>query len=394
MAKRLKVTLLIESSREYGRKLQRQIAAYARAHGPWSFYRQERMVGEAGPAWLKNSGCDGIIARIENRKLLRQIQRVHLPTVDLIGRYTAKEIAVIATDQRAVARLGAEHLLERGFKHFAFCGFSGLYYSEERCRHFVEHLKKAGYDVGVYKGPRRHDTADFMAVEAKGLSDKESLAAWIDSLPKPAGLMACNDIRAQQVLDTCGEYGIAVPESVAVVGVDNDELPCDLCNPPLSSIELNSKKIGYDAAALLERMIDGYVPPAEKILVGPLGVVVRQSTDVSAVSDPDVATASHFIRQHACEGIQVEDVLQQVQLSRSTLERRFVKLVGRTPKAQILHVQLQRVKQLLTETDYSLAKIAEIAGFSYTENMCNLFKDKIGQTPGQYRKESQSPRVS
>jgi len=390
MARRLKIALLVESSRGYGRKLQQRIAAYARAHGPWSFYRQERVLGDAAPGWLEGSDCDGIIARIENRKMARQLQQMHVPTVDLIGRYDLEGIPTIATDQRAVARLAADHLLERGVRHFAYCGFTGLYYSEERLRHFVEYLGESGYEVSVGKGPRRHDQTDFLGIEAEGLFGKEELVAWINSLPKPLGLMASSDTRAQQVLDACGEYGIAVPDDVAVIGVDNDELLCELCNPSLSSVELNSQKIGYAAAALLERMIEGRDPPEARTLVQPLGVVARQSTDVSAIADRDVAAAVHFIRQYACDGITVEDVLRQVQLSRSTMERRFAGLVGRSPKAQILHVRLQRVKQLLVETDYPLAQIARLAGFSHVENMCRLFKNKTGRTPGRYRRESDS----
>jgi len=191
------------------------------------------------------------------------------------------------------------------------------------------------------------------------------------------------------VLSACGDCGIAVPDQLAVIGVDNDELLCELCRPPLSSVELNPQKVGYEAAALLDRMLDGKLPPAEQKSIPPLGVIARQSTDVVAIADADVASSVHFIREHACEGMQVEDLLQRVQISRSTLERRFARLLGRSPKAEILRVQFDRVKQLLARTDYPLAKIAQLTGFRHVENLCYLFKKKTGRTPGQYRNESQ-----
>ena len=148
------------------------------------------------------------------------------------------------------------------------------------------------------------------------------MATWVDSLPKPVGLMACNDLRAHQVLMVCSERNIAVPDEVAVIGVDNDELICELCHPPLSSIEQNPERAGYEAAALLDRLLDGKTPPVAPIVIEPLGVVHRQSTDVVAVGDADVAAAIRFIRTHACDGIRVGDSLAHVHTSRSTLDRR------------------------------------------------------------------------
>jgi len=229
-------------------------------------------------------------------------------------------------------------------------------------------------------------------VEVKGLLHDNALAEWIRSLPKPLGLMACNDLRAQQVLNACGAYGILVPDDVAVIGADNDDVLCGLSDPPLTSIDPNARRMGYEAATLLERMLHGHAPPTEKILVEPTGVVVRQSTDVLAIADRAVAKAVGFIREHACDAINVEDVCQQTRLSRSTLERRFVGLLGHSPKAEILRIRLQHVKKFLIETDHPLAKIAHLTGFTHVENMCKFFKSRTGQTPGQYRKEPQAQR--
>jgi LacI family transcriptional regulator len=214
------------------------------------------------------------------------------------------------------------------------------------------------------------------------------LVWWLQSLPKPVGLMACNDLRAHQVLMACDENDLAVPEEVAVIGVDNDEAICGLSRPPLSSIDQNAEEVGYQAAALLDRLMQGGAPPQEKLIVEPSSVVARQSTDVVAVADADVAAALHHIREHACDGLSVNELLASVAMSRRTLERRFASLLGRSPKDEIARVQVGHVKRLLTMTDYPLAKIAQLTGFGYVESMCVLFKNMVGQTPGQYRRQN------
>ena len=390
MVQRRKIALLVEWSRAYGRGVLRGIATYVRAHGTWKTYQTERRLCDAAPAWMRDWKGNGIIARIESQKLLKQIRRMDLPTVDLFEHGRTGGFPAVITDNRAIAHLAAEHLIERGLERFAYCGLPGIYSSETRSEHFVEYLTRARCEVHVYENPRQPDTTIISTAEDHELRYEETLATWVSSLPKPVGLMACNDLRAQQILTACGDRRIAVPDEVAVIGVDNDELICELCHPPLSSIEQNSEKVGYEAAALLDRMLDGDAPPRDPILVEPLGVVARQSTDIVAVGDAEVAAAVHFIRGHACDGIHVDDILQHVQISRSTLERRFAKLLGRSPKAEILRVQLDRVKHLLSMTDYPLARIAQLTGFGFTESMCYSFKHTIGRTPGQYRNESQS----
>jgi len=390
MAESRKIALLIEWSRAYGRGVLSGIATYVRAHGTWKTYQTERRLCDAAPGWMRDWNGDGIIARIESRRLFQQIRRMNLPTVDLFEHAEAGALPAVITDNRAIACLAAEHLIQRGLKHFAYCGLPGIYSSETRREHFVEYLKRAGYETHVYESPRQPDTTIISTAEDHELRYEETVATWVSSLPKPVGLMACNDVRAQQILMACGDRNITVPDQVAVIGVDNDELICELCHPPLSSIEQNPQSVGYQAAALLDRLIDGETPPAEPILVEPLRVVARQSTDVVAIGDACVTSAVHFIREHACDGIQVKDILRHVRVSRSTLERRFAKLLGRSPSNEISRVRLDRVKHLLAMTDHPLARIAQLTGFNYTESMCYCFKHTVGRTPGQYRNESRS----
>ena len=388
MSKRLRIALLIESSRAHGRDMLLGIAAYARAHGPWSFYCSERVISTAAPARLKDWRPDGIIARVESRKLCKQIKAMHLPTVDLCGIHKISGVPVIGTDHCATVKLAANHLLECGLQHFAYCGFAGLLYSDERSDHFVRHLTEAGYETSVYADSHPPHISNASTFEAKYLLRTELLLQWIRSLPKPVGIMACSDIRAQQVLDACGEGGIVVPDEVAVIGVDNDHVLCELSTPPLSSVDLNGQQAGYLAASMLDRMIrEGHVP--DKVTtIKPLGVVVRRSTDVLMIADVDVATAVSLIRERACSGIQVRDVLEVLAISPSTLERRFAKCLGRSPKAEIIRVRLREVQYLLAKTNLSLVEIAHRTGFNNVECICNLFKEKMGHTPGQYRRES------
>ena len=191
------------------------------------------------------------------------------------------------------------------------------------------------------------------------------------------------------MLDACRSAGLAVPSDVAVIGVDNDALLCDLASPPLTSVIPNAHRAGYEAAALLEKLMAGRKVPATAHLIPPLGVAARQSTDVLAVDDRDVARAVQFIREHACEGINVSDLLRTVPLSRRVLEQRFQKLLGRTPREEILHVRLARVRQLLGETDLPLYLIAERTGFEHVEYLSVVFKRETGQTPSEYRQETQ-----
>ncbi len=381
-----RVALLVEWSRAYGRGVLRGIGQYVQAHGHWRVYHTERKLSDAAPSWLQKWQGDGMIARIENRKLAAYIQQFNLPVVDLFEHKTPSSIPAILTDNESIARLAAEHLMERGLKQFAYCGLPGIYSSDERCRCFVRHLARAGYEVNVYTPARQRHKTLIAAGEDYELRREKTLASWLRSLPKPVGLMACNDLRAHQVLMVCGDSNLDVPEEVAVVGVDNDEVICGLSWPPLSSVEQSPEEAGYQAAAVLDRLMQGEASQGKSILVKPRGVVARQSTDLVAVDDPDVAAALRYIREHACNGLSVDEVWKHVSISRRTLERRFTALLNRSPRDEIIRIQLGHVKRLLAMTDYPLAKIAELAGFYHVESMATLFKKTVGQTPGQYRR--------
>lgn len=375
-----KVALLMETSNSCARALLRGIVSYIREHRPWSLYLSEHNRGDQPPRWLDHWKGQGIIARIENAAIADALRRVNVPIVDVSAARIIRSLAWFETDDGAIAHLAAEHLLERGFKNFAYAADERFNWSNWRCEHFQNCVRAAGRSCDVYR-PKR----GFSANEEEQVDD---LGNWIRGLPKPVGIMACYDFRGQQVLDICRRIGVAVPDGVAVIGVDNDDMLCELSDPPLSSVMPNTHRTGFEAAQLLDEMMSGKKAKGETHLIPPLGIGTRQSTDVLAIDDRNVARAIHFIRQHACDGIKVKDVLKAVPHSRRLLASRFKKLLGRTPHEEILRVKLNRVKQLLTDTDLPLEEIAERAGFPHVEYLSVAFRREVGTSPSAFRAEN------
>jgi LacI family transcriptional regulator len=375
------VALLIETSNAYARELLRGIRNYVRERGPWSIYLGEHRRGEAVPAWLAQWHGDGVIARIETKSIARALQKLNIPTVDVSAARYVESVPYAETDDAAIALAAIEHLRDRGFRHLAFCGDSHFRWSNNRQENFCRILQAQGLTGHLFPPQRRGTGAESWE------SLRRRLAQWIQELPRPLGVMAAYDIRGRQVLDVCRELGVHVPDEVAVIGVDNDELLCDFASPSLSSVRPDAARTGYEAAALLDRMMAGERIAAEAILIEPLGVVTRGSTDVLAIDDPDISTAVRYIRDHASEGIQVSDVLHKVPLSRRVLEARFKKLFGRTPHEEIERVRIERVKRLLTDTELTLEGISHRASFKHVEYMCVAFKRATGVSPGKYRQQ-------
>jgi LacI family transcriptional regulator len=256
-----------------------------------------------------------------------------------------------------------------------------------RGEHFARALAEAGRDCSLYQPAAKPGRPD------PWKSNDAGIARWIETLPRPAGVLAAWDGCAVQILQVCRRIGVVVPDALAVLGVDNDELLCDLADPPLSSVATGFQEIGYRAAELLDRMMAGAEVPPGPQPIRPLGVVTRQSTDMLAIDDRNVSEALRFIRERACHAIRVEDVLARVPLTRRVLESRFKRLVGRTPHAEIVHARLRHVEELLIETDLPLKSIASRTGFPHVQYLISSFKRNLGLTPGEYRLQNQpAPR--
>ena len=379
------VALIVETSSAYGRDLLSGVARFVRENGPWTVYLEPRSLNDPPPAWLEGWDGRGIISRASYPEFARLVRRLGIPTVDLNDQLPDGSLPSIRSDDEAIGRLAFEHLVERGFTHFAYFGFPIFGWSRRRGDSFAARVRGAGHTFHRYRHPQRASWGHQIPSWER---EMDGVARWIKGLPKPLGLMACNDFRGLQALDACRRADVAVPEEVAVIGVDNEPTVYELTYPPLSSVIPDARRIGYEAAALLARLMAGEAPGSSRVAVPPLGVATRQSTDVTALVDRPVADALRFIRENACRGIGVEDVLEHLQVSRSTLQRSFRKHLGRTVHDAILGVRLQRVRQLLVETDLPLPAIAQRAGFAYVEYLSAVFRRATGLTPGAYRRES------
>ncbi|MBN1123884.1 MAG: DNA-binding transcriptional regulator [Sedimentisphaerales bacterium] len=372
-----KVILLVETSRAFGRELLYGIARYSRSHGPWTFYKEtgglERSISK-----LKNWGADGIIMR--NPKRSEELTAMGLPTILVIHRREDNlPFPRLITDGVATARVAAEHMLDRGFRNFAFCGFDEMSWSTERADAFSEYLQKKGFQAFLYRQPKS---------KSKQTWDQEQpiLVQWLKSLPKPVAVFACNDDRALHVTEACKTAGLDIPEEVAVIGVDNDELVCDLADPPITSIALDTEMAGYRAAEMLDRMMQGQTKGLHDILVNPTHVITRRSTDIMAINDPEVAQAIRFIRSSVRHGIRVDDVAEAAALSRRVLEKRFRQILNRSVHEEIRRVRIDQIVTMLLETDLSIAEIAFRLGFPGVEHIARYFRKEKSMSPQEFRK--------
>lgn len=410
-----RVVLLMIPFTGYDRGLLDGIARYAQVHGPWVFYLSgdypevplpapdslsgafqwpeyvSGVVGQMPFPNLRRWRAGGVIARIQSAKIARKILSAGLPVIgiDLSEEQLADDnplsrISEIRADSHHAGRLAAEHFLERGFRNFAFCGYKGRIWSQQRHEGFSDRLRKADFSCVAFE-PRSHKRS------LSWNAEQPMVAAWLKSLPRPVAIMACSDIRGRQVLEAALVQGLDVPDDVAIVGVDDDHLICNLTNPPLSSVAFNLEQAGYRAAELLDGLMTGRIRQPKRIAVEALWVVSRRSTDVFATEDRHVSTALRFIRDHARETINVDDVVRRAGPSRRGLEIRFRGILGRSIRGEIQRARLTYAKQLLVETNLPTARIGVLVGFSNLPYLSNVFRRETGMTLAQFRRRTRVP---
>jgi len=265
------VALIIESALASGRRILEGVAQYVREHGPWSLYFTPRNIDTEVPRWLRRWKGEGIIARVHNQRIAEALKRTGLPVVDTLGRVASTGFPLVHVDNAAIARLAADHLLERGFKNFGCCAVDEVNWSEQRSAAFVRAIRVWGHACAIHSFP------DYLAPESCWEKEQDRLARWIGRLPKPVALFAVNDDVGLRVLEACRQAGMAVPDEVAVVGVDNDQTVCSVGDPPLSSVAAEHVRVGYEAAALLGTLMRGRPAPKGPLLIAPSGVVTRAS---------------------------------------------------------------------------------------------------------------------
>lgn len=378
------VALVIQTSMAYGRRILDGISRYARENGPWSFYLEPRSRIDPFPAWLDSWEGDGVIVSVSPPGGGHPPTRI--PTVELDDQGGR---AHVLSDHEAIGAMAAEHLLERGVRRFAFLGYPGFRWSMSNQEGFAARVRREGFECRLYSGGQ---TASWGHQVPAWEEEMETVARWLASLPKPLGLMACNDFRGIQALEACRRAGIAVPEEVSVVGADDDPIACELAHPALSSVIPDCRAIGYEAAARLDRMMRGQRVSRRPVVVPPLGIAVRRSSEFTAISDPCLAEALRYVRDHVHRGIRVEDVLSAVTVSRSKLQRLFRDELGRTIHETIARERIRLAERLLIETDLGYEEIAHRSGFAYLGYMSTVFRRATGLAPAAYRRQHSRTR--
>jgi LacI family transcriptional regulator len=374
--RRRNVALIVETSGVYGREILKGVARYRNTHEPWSVFLEEHELNTPPPEWLLDWEGDGVICRSTTPALAEGLRARGLAAVDLNDRYGDLGLPRVISDMAAIGRIAAEHFLVRGFLKIAYCGFEGELWCEARLQGLCSVVSPVSVFRTPWRGLREH------AWE----KERSLISEWLQELPRPLGVVACNDVRGHHVLDAGKALGLSVPEELAAIGVDNASTFCALCDPPLSSVVPDAEGIGFQAAKLLDRLMRGNRVGGGTVSVPPKGISTRESTDSVAISDPVAARARRFIRENSRNGIKVEDVCAWSGVSRSTLERRFRAALGCSPHDEITRSRLARVKVLLRDTDRSIRQIAADAGFEHSEYLMVQFKREIGMTPTEWRK--------
>jgi len=380
--KQKKVLLLVETTHHYGRSIIRGIDHYATQNN-WEITFEPRGPSDSLPDWLGSWDGDGMITRVVNLELIKQLRRIGLPEVKLAG---GRDVDVIV-DEQLVAKMAADHLLGRGFQHFAFYSYGASWWSLARGDAFEEEINARGYKC--FRLPPISGNVNAFAPKWS-FDGRKQLQKWLLRLPKPIAFFTADDSHAREVLLACRTNKLSVPGEVAVLGIDDDPWFCQYLYPPLSSIDANGFLCGWNAAGVMDDLLKGRPRPVQPLTFSPLHVSVRQSTNAIAVPDPDFAAALRFLRTADPLCTSVADLVQKVHLSQKTLERRFQRYLGKTAEQEIIRIRIERSKILLRETASSVETIGLKTGFSSQGHFIRTFKRETGTTPGSYRLQAKT----
>jgi LacI family transcriptional regulator len=381
MPKSRRVALLIETSTSWGVRLIKGINQFAQEAGDWLIYIEPRGRYEVFGVPTGWSG-DGIIARITRQELADEIIATGLPAVNVSWYpFQGPHIARCTVDEQESGRIAAQYFLSNGFENFAYCGpLDRPGYVDRYAESFKAGIEAASRECHLYSPPAGQQRPAAWNLHLA------SLVKWLKSLPKPIALLCWSAARGRQVTEACHYAGLRVPDEVAVLGGEYDELMSHISNPPLSTLDQPSEQIGYAAAEMLASMMAGRKPPAQPLLFPPTRIIVRHSTDTLAIDDELVREALELIRLRAPQGICVADVVRRLSVARRTLEQRFMRLLARTPAAEIRRVRIEEAKRLLIESNKSIAEVARASGFSQQDLFSRTFRRAVGVPPSDYRR--------
>ncbi len=377
-----RILLMIESSRTCERSFLRGIARYASLHGPWTFYRKPKFYltpahSDISIAQIKHFDPTGMI--VSDTEKIDELLGLGCPAIIHTFKSNAYDVPTVLGDTEQTGKMGADYLLGLGYTSFAYCGIGNYYWSSGRYASFRQRIEQSGptplyYELNPYRIRNRQQ------------EELQDLADWLSALPIPIGLMTCADDCSQHIIEACRIANIHVPEQISILGVDNDDMVCELSSPPLSSIAMNFEAAGYQSAELLDQLISDGDPKQKSITVCPTHIEVRASTDILAIDDPDVAAAVRFIRTHSHQLIQVADVLNEVTCCQRLLHQKFKQSLGRSVHQEIKRVRIEKIAKMLRETDLTISQIAHKLGYSHAHHLSRYFQQEMSITPLAYRK--------
>ena len=375
------VALLVETDNSWGRSVVRGVADYAQNYGPWNLLIEPR---EPSQDWSfpESWRVDGVIARISTPLLLNQIRARQVPVVDLGDIFVGEQgVDSVLTDEAKRSEFALEHFRSKGFQHFAYYAPPSRDYSRRRGREYVEAVEQSGAVCSQYRPGYR------VGRRISREEHRHRVGRWLSQLPLPVAVLAVDAQRGKELVEVCTQENLRIPDQVAILAGETDDLCCEVCFPPLSSIETASGRIGALAAARLADRLRGEQALDQPIAVPPVGVIGRQSTDILAIEDPMIVRALRFMHAHACRGIVVDDVLAEVPVTRRQLERQFKRNLGRLPAEELRRIRLERGRQLLSETDLSIEEVAEACGYSGATQFGSAFRKQYESTPLSFRKK-------
>ncbi len=378
-----RVILLMDFFEEFSKQLLTGITQYSKQHGSWVFcrmplyYRESK--GVAGIVeWAKNWQADGLIGQLYHDKDIELFKKAGIAVIAQDFKEPFTEIPNITGAYHETGELAANYFLSKGFQHFAFYGFKNIVWSRERAKGFENLLKNRGHNVHFFEH-KKNKSQEIWHYKSG------SLAKWVQKLPKPVALMCCDDNQAFQMMEVCRQINVRIPEEVAVLGVDNDKLICQLADPPLSSIKLDAEKAGYNAAKLLDELINNRTTGYD-VIVKASQIVTRQSTDIFAANDQYVLNALKYIHKSYTEKICVDKIVAQVPMSRRAFEIRFKQVTGLPVYQYIFNLRMEKFANMLLNTDKTVFEVALCIGFDDCKNLARQFKKVKGCTPAEYRK--------
>lgn len=379
----IKVLLLTDFSSGYGRSLLESVVRYARKFGPWAFYRMplyfRELYGDEGVVeWAKKWGADAIIAQLTDVDLT-VLNQLKVPIIVQNYKERYPGISNLTGDYFGTGVMAADFFLRKGYKSFAYYGFMDTVWMRERGEGFKKALTSKGHKVYAF------DNREQIPGE-KWSFDAERVSKWLLNLPKPIALFACDDYYALQITEVCKMYEINIPNEIAVLGVDNDKLLCNISDPQLSSIELDIENGGYEVGQLLHQFIEKKTLSPVDIIIKPVRIIPRASTERFAVSDKYIEQVLHYMDKNYRNPLSVDDLIQMLPISRRVLEKKFKSETGMSIYQYLQQVRIDKFADLLITTELPLVEAAANAGFTDYKNISRIFVKIKSMTPLQYRK--------